>query len=72
MAREILKRLIPRTLWSSVWALDLVPPNEQTKKLVQWGGVGVFTVFWLVGDRSFSWAKSLVVQPDIAREEAKH
>jgi hypothetical protein len=52
--------------------LDLVPPNEQTKKLVQWGGVGVFTVFWLVGDRSFSWAKSLVVQPDIAREEAKH
>ena len=27
----------------------------------RWGGVAVFGLFWMIGDDSFAWAKSVVV-----------
>ena len=49
--REILKTFIPRAHWSST-NVDIVPTTASAMKLAQWGGVGVFTAFWMIGTRS--------------------
>jgi hypothetical protein len=46
--REILKTFIPRAHWSST-NVDIVPTTASAMKLAQWGGVGVFTAFWMIG-----------------------
>ena len=65
--REILKTFIPRAHWSSA-NVDIVPTTASAMKLAQWGGVGVFTAFWMIGDKSFAWAKSFVIEPPSAEE----
>jgi hypothetical protein len=46
--REVLKTFIPRAHWSSA-NVDIVPTTASAVKLAQWGGVGVFTAFWMIG-----------------------
>jgi len=60
MLRELAKRVIPRSQWSAM-SVDMMPTTRHVKTLAGWGGVGVFTVFWLIGDDSFAWLKSQVV-----------
>ena len=57
--REVLKSFIPRQHWAAS-NVEIVPTVATVKSLAQWGGVGVFTAFWMIGacvllfDLSFS------------------
>jgi hypothetical protein len=60
--REVLKSFIPRQHWAAS-NVEIVPSVAHCKQLAQWGGVGVFTAFWMIGtccvlfcDLSFSFA----------------
>jgi len=46
--REVLKSFIPRQHWAAS-NVEIVPTVANVKQLVQWGGVGVFTAFWMIG-----------------------
>ena len=46
--REVLKSFIPRQHWAAS-NVEVVPTVANVKQLVQWGGVGVFTAFWMIG-----------------------
>lgn len=54
MLREIAKTVIPRALWSAAY-VDAMPSRRHVVGAAKWGGAGVFTVFWLIGDESFKW-----------------
>jgi len=51
--REVLKSFIPRQHWAAS-NVDIVPTVANVKQLAQWGGVGVFTAFWMIGAFSFT------------------
>ena len=46
--REVLKSFIPRQHWAAS-NVEIVPTVATVKSLAQWGGVGVFTAFWMIG-----------------------
>ena len=46
--REVLKSFIPRQHWAAS-NVEIVPTVANVKVLAQWGGVGVFTAFWMIG-----------------------
>jgi hypothetical protein len=51
--REVLKSFIPRQHWAAS-NVEIVPTVANVKQLAQWGGVGVFTAFWMIGAFSFT------------------
>jgi hypothetical protein len=46
--REVLKSFIPRQHWAAS-NVEVVPTVANVTQLAKWGGVGVFTAFWMIG-----------------------
>ena len=60
MLRELAKTIIPRSQWAASY-VDVMPTARHAKVAASWGGAGLFTVFWLIGDDSFCWLKNTIV-----------
>jgi hypothetical protein len=50
-------------------ALNRAQSARHARGAARWGGVAVFGLFWLIGDESFAWAKSVVVGGASEEEE---
>ena len=49
-------------------ALNRAQSMRHARGAARWGGVAVFGLFWLIGDESFAWAKSFVIEPPSPEE----
>jgi len=58
--REIAEMFVPKAMYGAV-PVRLLPPTRVLTGLAGWGATAGFGLFWMIGDDSFAWAKSLVV-----------
>jgi hypothetical protein len=60
--REIAEMFVPKAMYGAV-PVRLLPPTRVLTTAAGWGATVGFGLFWMIGDESFAWAKSLVVAP---------
>ena len=58
--REIAEMFVPKSMYAAV-PVRMLPPVRTLTGLAGWGATAGFGLFWMIGDESFAWAKSLVV-----------
>ena len=58
--REIAEMFVPRSMYAAV-PVRMLPPVRTLTGLAGWGATAGFGLFWMIGDESFAWAKSVVV-----------
>jgi hypothetical protein len=61
--REIAEMFVPKSMYAAV-PVRMLPPVRTLTGLAGWGATAGFGLFWMIGDESFAWAKSLVVGGD--------
>ena len=58
--REIAEMFVPKSMYAAV-PVRMLPPVRTLTGLAGWGATAGFGLFWMIGDESFAWAKSVVV-----------
>ena len=58
--REIAEMFVPKAMYKQI-PVKMIPPVSTVTTLAGWGAAAGFGLFWMIGDESFAWAKSVVV-----------
>ena len=58
--REIAEMFVPKAMYKQI-PVKMIPPVSTVTTLAGWGAAAGFGLFWMIGDDSFAWLKSVVV-----------